>query len=445
MTSPAMTPTPANPDQRGTTLINRWQAGVPVTTGAVLTPLLVFLMALAAVGLMLAGIRLVSPLGPFSAMNSVYAWGIWKTFNVMTLTALGSGPLAVGIAAWVFNRKKLHVVMRTALVSGFLFYLTSLLALGFDVGRPWNFYSAALPWRWNSESAMLQLCICEPLYILLFLAFELVPLFLERLYYTGNDKARAFLRHFSPVIRKFYPFVIVGAYVIPLMQQSSLGALLLLAGAKIDPLWQSPVLPLLYLIAAGLCGVSFTIFLLLIACLRYRRSLDTDILNELAIILAGICFVFLTVQFADLIRRGLLHAVFAFNSMSLIFLAETLLILFPAMALLSKRARKTPRMLLNVSVLACLGGMSYRFIPTSIAYKPQNSTPYFPSIPELAMAVGYISLGIVAFVFAINYFAVLPGEASIWDHAFRPFGWKRRTEAPAAMPLTRASALEGGA
>ena len=142
-----MTPTPANPDERGTTLINHWQAGVPVTTGPVLTPVLAFLMALAALGLVLAGVRLVSPLGPFSAMNSVYAWGIWKTFNVMTLTALGSGPLALGMAAWVFNRQKLHVVMRTALVSGFLFYATGLIALGFDVGRPWNFYNAVMPWR----------------------------------------------------------------------------------------------------------------------------------------------------------------------------------------------------------------------------------------------------------------------------------------------------------
>jgi hypothetical protein len=35
-----MMPTPANSDKRGTTLINYWQAGVPVTTGPVLTPLL---------------------------------------------------------------------------------------------------------------------------------------------------------------------------------------------------------------------------------------------------------------------------------------------------------------------------------------------------------------------------------------------------------------------
>jgi len=132
MTSPPLTINSVTSDNRGTTLINHWQAGVPVTTGPVLTPLLAFLIGLAAFGFVLAGIRLVSPLGPFSAMNSVYAWGIWKTFNVMTLTALGSGPLALGMAAWVFNRQNLHVVMRTALVSGFLFYATGLVALGFS-------------------------------------------------------------------------------------------------------------------------------------------------------------------------------------------------------------------------------------------------------------------------------------------------------------------------
>ena len=439
-----MKTTIANSDARGTTLINHWQAGVPVTRGPVVTPLLSLLMLLAAVGLMLAGIRLVSPLGPFSSMNSVYAWGIWKTFNVMTLTALGSGPLALGMAAWVFNRHKLHVVMRTALVSGFLFYATGLLALGFDVGRPWNFYSAVMPWRWNGESAMLEISICMPLYCAVFLSFEILPLFLERLYYTGNEKSRAFLRHISPRIRKLYPFVIIGAYVIPLMHQSSLGGLLLLAGDKIHPLWQSPAMPWLYLIAAALCGFAFTIFLLLIVCLRYRRELDVGVLTELANLLSGVCFLFLAIRACDIVWRGQLQAALAFDKMSLLFLFETSLILVPAVALRFRRARQTPRALLNMSALACLGGMLYRFIPTSIAYAPMRSTSYFPSVPELVMAVGYISLGIVAFVFAINYFAVLPGDASTWDHAFRPFGRERRTITPTSVAAVGTVELRGG-
>ena len=440
-----MTPIEPTADKRGTTLINHWQCGVPVTHGPVVTPFLLALIGLAALGFALAAIRVFSPLGPFSGMNDVYAWGIWKTFNVMTLTALGSGPLALGMAAWVFNRQKLHVVMRTALVSGFLFYATGLVALGFDVGRPWNFYSAVMPWRWNSESAMLEISICMPLYCAVFLSFEILPLFLERLYYTGNEKSRAFLRHISPRIRKAYPFVIIGAYVIPLMHQSSLGGLLLLAGTKINPLWQSPVMPLLYLIAAALCGFAFTIFLLMIVCLRYARALDGDVLTELANLLSGMCFVFLVVRLGDLVWRQQLLAAFAFDKMSLLFLLETGLILTPAVALRFRRIRETPRALLNMSALACLGGMFYRFIPTSIAYMPARSTAYFPSTPELVMAAGYIAFGIVAFVLAINYFAVLPGAASTWDHTFRPFGWPRKTvDAQHANPLAPMPAPERG-
>jgi Ni/Fe-hydrogenase subunit HybB-like protein len=432
-------------DKRGTTLINHWQCGVPVNHGPVFTRWLLFLLALAALALVLAAMRFFSPLGPFSGMNDAYAWGVWKTFNVMTLTALGSGPLALGMAAWVFNRQKLHVVMRTALVSGFLFYATGLFALGFDVGRPWNFYSFLLPWRWNSESAMLEISICMPVYCAVFLTFEMLPLLLERVYYTGNDRARAVLRHIAPRFRKVYPFAIVGAYVIPLMHQSSLGGLLLLAGAKINPIWQSPVMPLLYLIAAGLCGFAFMIFLLLIVCLRYDRSLDASVLTELANLLSGVCFAFLAVRFVDLVWRHQIGRAFAFNSMSLLFLVETAMIVTPAVALRFKRVRETPRALLNMGAVACLGGMFYRFIPTSIAYMPARSTRYFPSTPELIMAVGYIALGVAAFVLAVNYFAVLPGEASAWDHTYRPFPWPRMKAKPILLsPPAPMTAMKGG-
>jgi Ni/Fe-hydrogenase subunit HybB-like protein len=411
-------------DMTGSTLVNHWQRGVPVYREPVVTPTVLFFAALAALGLVLAAVRFFSPLGPFSGMNDAYAWGIWKTFNVMTLTALGSGPLAVGIAAWVFNRKKLHVVMRTALVSGFLFYATGLLALGFDVGRPWNFYSALLPWRWNAESAMLEISICMPLYCAAFLFFENIPLVLERFYYTGGDTTQSILRAIAPFLRRIYPFVIVGAYVLPLMHQSSLGGLLLLAGPKINPLWQTPFLPLLYLLAAGLCGLGFTTFLLLIASLRYSRPLDLGVLMELGNLLSCACFLFLAVRAGDLIWRGQVRAAFAFDTMSLLFLAETTLILIPAVALRSKEVRETPRSVLKMATLACLGGGFYRFVPTTIAFTPAHRAIYFPSLPEVLMSIGYIALGIVAFGLAVKYFAVLPGTVEDWNQMSRLEHWR---------------------
>ena len=114
--------------------------------------------------------------------------------------------------------------------------------------------------------------------------------------------------------------------------------------------------------------------------------------------------------------------------MSLLFLLETALILVPAVALRSRAVRETPRRMLNVATLACLGGLLYRFIPTTIAFYPARHANYFPSTPEWLMTVGYISLGILAFGLAVKYFAILPGEIEDWHHMFRVVR-QRRSEA----------------
>lgn len=415
-------------DIAGTTLINHWQRGVPVHREPVITATSKFFGALAAIGFSVAVVRFFSPLGKFSGMTDVYAWGVWKTFNVMTLTALGSGPLALGLAAWVFGREKLHIVMRAALASGFLCYATGLIALGLDVGRPWNFYNILMPWRWNAHSAMLEVAICMPLYCAIFLAFENLPMVLERFYYTGTEKTRGWLRRVAPTLRRIYPFMITGAYVLPLMHQSSLGGLLLLAGSKIHPLWQTPIMPLLYLAAAGVCGIGFVIFLLCLGCLRHSRPLDITVLAELGNLLSWTSFGFLLLQFTDLAVRRQLGSALRFDPMSILFLAQTALILVPAMVLRRKQARETARTLLNMAIFACLGGMMYRFIPTSIAFHPAPGSVYFPSVRELLISVGYIALAILGFELAVKYFAILPGNMEEWNHMFKRL---RKTRQPA--------------
>src|SRR5881275_1665418 len=108
-------------------MTTRWQRDVHIYNYKLLTAPFIFFAILAVIGLGLSAVRLVTGLA-FTGMSDQYAWGVWKTFNVMTLTALGSGGLAVGLFAWVFNQKQLHVVMRTALASSFLFYTTGMFA-----------------------------------------------------------------------------------------------------------------------------------------------------------------------------------------------------------------------------------------------------------------------------------------------------------------------------
>jgi Ni/Fe-hydrogenase subunit HybB-like protein len=397
-------------------VINYWQRGVPVYDEPYVTPPLVFGALLAALGLGLALLRMGGGLGSFSGMNDAFAWGVWKTFNVMTLTALGSGALAVGMAAWIFNRHRLHVVMRTALVTSLLFYLTGLFAIIVDIGRPWNFWNVVLPWRWNTHSALLEVMVCMPLYACIFLAFENLPMVLERFWYRGTARTRTRLRRVERWLRWVYPFVIAGAYILPIMHQSSLGALLLLAGTKIHPLWQTQFLPLLYLLQAGVCGFAFIIFILLISCLRFGRPLDLEVLGELGSLMSWLIFVFLGVRFADIAWRGQLGHAFDLDFYSLVFLGENLTMLAPAIALRRRAWRETPRVLLNMATLAGVGGMVYRFVPTTIAYDPGSQFSYFPSLSEILIMLGFISLALVGFGIAVKLFAVLPAPVSAWEY-----------------------------
>jgi len=205
------------------------------------------------------------------------------------------------------------------------------------------------------------------------------------------------------------------------VHQSSLGGLLLLAGDKIHPLWQTPFLPLLYVLAAGVAGLGFVVFTLLIACLRFERPLGIEVLSELGNVLSWTSLAFLAVRCGDLAWRGQLGTAFAFDRMSLLFLIETAMLAVPAVALRRRAIRETPRALLNLTTLACVGAMLYRFTPTTIALR-STSGSYFPALPEILMALGYIALAILGFGIAVRYFAVLPAETEEWHYMFRLAG-----------------------
>ena len=164
----------------------RWERNVPVYGFPVVNGFFLGLSGLVLIAFVLTAYRELAGLGPVSGMNDAYGWGIWKTFNVMVLTALGSGAFAVGIAAWVFRRKRLHSLMRMALLTSFLAYACGLLLLGIDAGRPWNFYWIVFPWDWNMHSPLAEVAICMSIYAMIPLAVENIPPVLERLWYFDS-------------------------------------------------------------------------------------------------------------------------------------------------------------------------------------------------------------------------------------------------------------------
>jgi Ni/Fe-hydrogenase subunit HybB-like protein len=390
-----------------------WERDVPIHRLRLFSAPFIFWSVLAAVGISLSLARLFTGLW-FTGMNDDYAWGVWKTFNVMTLTALGSAGFAVGLFTYVFGQKQLHPVMRAAIASSILFYGTGMTALAIDVGRPWNMYHLLLPWNWNTHSALFEVALCMTLYVSIFLVFETLPLVLEQVAINAKTRTRQRIDALLKFMVRLYPFFIAGALLLPAMHQSSLGSLMVIAGAKVHPLWQTQMLPAFYLIQAVVCGFAALIFILMSASLSWQRALDIPILGDLSKFMAWTGIAFVVLRYVDGAIRGVLEHAYQPTWYAALFHLETLLIAGPAVLLLRPGMRRIPRVLFVAAILMGAGGVIYRFTPTTIAYRAGHPSLYFPKIAEVLMCLGYIGLAVVLFIWAAKRFAILPGTTADW-------------------------------
>lgn len=391
----------------------KWERDVPVFDVPIWTRPFQVLCGFSALALLLVAYREIAGLGPASGMNDAYAWGIWKTFNTMTLTGLGSGGFAIGIAAWVFKRNRLHVVMRTALLTSFLAYASGLAMLGVDVGRPWNFYWIMLPWHWNFHSPLLEVAFCMPVYAMIPLLLENVPPALE--WVDKNlPQYKAISSLAEKIIMAGYPWIVGLAYVLPAMHQSSLGALMLLGGNKVHELWQTPFLPLLYVWAAAFLGFSCVALTLILCGLIWRRPLDIDILNEMGRITAWLMGVWIVFRLADLTIRGQIGGAFHADMYALLFWIEMVSLGAATFMLWSGAKGGNVRKMFQAHAIAAVGGMLYRFDPTTLAFSPKPGAFYFPSFIEFFISMGFVAMAAVVFIFLAKTLAILPAPMRVW-------------------------------
>jgi len=394
--------------------MTRWERSVPVYGVPVLTRGFWTLAAFIAVGMVLTAYREVVGLGgAVSGMSDAYAWGLWKTFNVMVLTGLGSGGFAVGIAAWVFNNKKLHSVMRVALLTSCLAYWSGLCMLGVDVGRPWNFYWVVLPWHWNLASPLLEIAVCMSLYASVPLFLENLPPLFEYLIYEVPSW-RPFALVCESVMAKVYPFIIGLAYILPMMHQSSLGALMILGGPRVNPLWQTPWIPVIYVWAAAFLGYNCVVLCLLLAKLAWKRDLDPTVMAELNKLTVWLVYSWTAFRFADIvIFRGQWRHLFSDGYFSILFWVETALILGSGYVLSTPKGKKLSTMF-NAHLLCAVGGMIYRFSPTTLAFAAKDNTFYFPAAMEVIVSLSFVGIGVLVYMVAVKKLAILPGTNEDW-------------------------------
>lgn len=197
--------------------------------GKILTRPVVFLSLLVLMSTALLLFRFIYGLGEATNLNNGYPWGLWVVLDIHITAAIGCGGYVLAFIIYIMNRQELHPLMRPALVGSTFAYTLASVAAWVDIGRWWNFYQIALPWNINLNSVMFEIAICMAIYTLV-LWIELVPSALERF---G-------LQRYRKAYDRVLFFTISLGIVLPTMHQSGLGSLIIAAGNKVSPLWQTP-------------------------------------------------------------------------------------------------------------------------------------------------------------------------------------------------------------
>lgn len=387
--------------------------------GPLFTRTTLVLLALAVFGFTVVGWRFAVGLGRSTDLSDGFPWGIWIAYDVVTGTALACGGYAMAILVYVFNKGRYHALVRPALLTSVLGYTLAALSVLIDVGRPWNAWNLMLPWRWNTNSVLLEVAICIMSYTVV-LWIELAPAFLEG-FQTSRSSLLRTLSGIAAPLEKALPFILALGLLLPTMHQSSLGSLLLLARTKVHPLWHTPLLPLLFLISVVGMGYAVVVLEGAISSLALRRKPETRMLGKIAQVLPALGAAWIVIRVADLALRGRLGLIFASGGLSVAFLLEIALMATASLLLLSGRGRELSMSeQFRAAILFLLAGVLYRFDAFLVAFNPGPQWHYFPSVPEILVTLGIIATEILGYVLIAKRFPIMTGLGGASGHANHP-------------------------
>jgi Ni/Fe-hydrogenase subunit HybB-like protein len=250
------------------------------------------------------------------------------------------------------------------------------------------------------------------------LYIEFLPILCERFIGRVNlpGRLRAFNRPLDRVLRvldrtlerTMFIFIIAGV-VLSTLHQSSLGTLMVISSAKMHPLWFTPIAPLLFLLSAICVGFPMVIVESMIAARSFKMQPEMDVLSKLGRMMPPLLGIYLAFKIGDLVIREAFVYLTQFNTASVMFTLEVVGgVIIPLRMLLSPIVRKSPPLLFTAALLVVLGVLLSRINTFITAYTPPYAThPYFPSVGEISVTVGFACLLMLAYRFIVMNFPVI--------------------------------------
>jgi Ni/Fe-hydrogenase subunit HybB-like protein len=354
-------------------------------------------------------VRFIFGLGAVTNLNDGYPWGIWVVVDVIIGSAFACGGFSVAMLVYIFNKGQYHPLVRPALLASLFGYTLAGVGVIFDLGRWWNFWHILWPTYANPNSVMFEVALCISCYIIV-MWIEFSPVFMEK---WGMKVQKQKLE------KVLFFFIALGT-LLPMMHQSSLGTLLVVMGPQVNPLWQTPIVPLLYLLSAITIGYGIVLFESCVAAAAYRREIEMHLLQPMAKVMLGVLAVFVALRAGDLIVRGAIGHAFAPSLEAFFFWLEIGCFLLPFLLIGSQGARRNPAMLFLAGCSIMMGGILMRINGFLIGYDTglgvDHGWNYFPSIAEMLVTIGMFAIEILAYIIITRRFPVLPREEAQAAH-----------------------------
>ncbi len=375
----------------------------------------IVLLILAANGLVWSILRFGFGLGAVTNLNNQFPWGIWIGIDVAAGVALAAGGFTTSALVHIFYREDFHVLVRPAIMTAMLGYTFVALGVMFDLGRYYNIWH--VPIMGNSNSVLFEVGICVMTYLAT-LYIEFFPIvcerFIGRVHLKGllkflNKPIDRFLRFMDSFLGRTMFFFIILGVVLSCLHQSSLGTLMLIAGKKVHPLWQTPISPLLFLLSAFAVGFPMVIMESLTASRSLGLKPEMDVLRKLARFVGPLLGIYLAFKLGDMVIRGTYVYLNQINLQTIMWTAEMLLgVIIPVRMFFWDKVLQSKTLLYIASLLVIFGVLLNRFNVFVIAYKPPYILQqYWPSIGEISITVGLISMEILLYRALVMIFPVI--------------------------------------
>ena len=359
------------------------------------TPFNIIAGIIVVMGLILTGLRFTGGLAAVTNLTDYNPWGIWIGFDLLVGVALAAGGFVTSAAVYLFGMKRYHSAVRPAILTAFLGYALVVLALHYDVGRPWR-----LPYPFiiqqGTTSVLFEVAACVALYLMvLFLEFS--PAALE---WLGIDKLRKLIIRLTLVLTIF-------GVVLSTLHQSSLGALFLIAPSKLHPLWYSSYLPIFFFVTSVIAGLSMVIFESTLSHRYFADKMDEDHLKEKDHIALGfgkaaswVLAGYFAIKVVGIAEGNHWHLLS--TSYGLWFLVELIgFVALPCFFYAVGVRDKNLTIIKWTAVWTVVGIIINRFNICLVAfnYHLPADERYFPHWMEIGISIFIVTLGLIAFKF----------------------------------------------